>query len=261
MDRKRVWRSTPLRFAGIVLVLWCALPGQVHSQGRGVPASPPTARAAAPVDLTGYWISVVTEDWRYRMVTAPKGDFAGIPLNAEGRRVGELWDPVKDEAAGEHCKSYGAPAVMRIPGRVHITWNDANSLKVETEAGSQTRLLHFDKKVAGSGQPSWQGYSFAQWQYAGGRGPGAEVPAWGKLKVITTNLRPGYLRKNGPPYSSYALLTEYYARTIEPNGDSWLIVTTVVEDPTYLNQRFVTSTHFKKLRDGNGWSHIPCTVR
>ena len=196
------------------------------------------------------------------MVTAPKGDFAGIPLNAEGRRIGGLWDPAKDEAARGQCKSYGAPAIMRIPGRVHITWNDAETLKLEMEAGSQTRLFHFDKKAAGSGPPSWQGNSVAQWQYAGGRGPvGANVPAWGKLKVITTNLRPGYLRKNGPPYGSDAILTEYYARTTEPNGDSWLIVTTVVEDPAYLNQRFVTSTHFKKLPDGNAWSSTPCSAR
>ena len=100
-----------------------------------------SAQAAAPVDFTGYWVSVVTEDWRWRMVTPIRGDFASIPLNNEGRKIGNAWDPDKDTAAGEQCKSYGAPAIMRVPGRVHISWADENTLKVETDAGTQTRLF------------------------------------------------------------------------------------------------------------------------
>src|SRR5437763_2352244 len=88
----------------------------------------------ARVDLTGYWVSVVTEDWRWRMVTPIKGDFASIRLNAEGRRVGLLWDPSKDEASGEACRAYGAASIMRVPGRVHITWQDDRTLKIETDA-------------------------------------------------------------------------------------------------------------------------------
>src|SRR5271169_3933779 len=85
----------------------------------GPPQAPKSAQAAAPADFTGYFVSVVSEDWRWRMVTPIKGDFASIPLNNEGRRVGSAWDPDKDTAAGEQCKSYGAAAIMRVPGRVH----------------------------------------------------------------------------------------------------------------------------------------------
>src|SRR5207302_5333422 len=107
-----------------VFVLSAHLAAQQRG-GQGQPAQPPpTPRAAAPIDLTGYWVSIVTEDWRYRMVTPAKGDFASVPLNPEGTRVGNLWDPAKDEAAGEQCKSYAAPAIMRVPGRVHITWDN-----------------------------------------------------------------------------------------------------------------------------------------
>jgi hypothetical protein len=74
------------------------------------------------VDLTGNWVSVISEDWRWRMVTPLKGDFASVPINAEGRKVGETWDAAKDEAAGLQCKAYGAPGIMRMPGRVRITW-------------------------------------------------------------------------------------------------------------------------------------------
>jgi hypothetical protein len=230
-------------------------------QGAGVPAG---ARAAAPVDLTGYWVSVVTEDWRYRMVTPVKGDHPSVPLNAEGVRVADSWDPKKDEAAGEQCRAYGAGGVMRAPGRVHIAWQDETTLRIDTEAGTQTRLLHFETSTGEAAQPGWQGTSAAEWEFAGGRrgarGGERGVARGGNLKVVTTRMRPGYLQKNGVPYSGDAVLTEYFSRTLEPNGDSWLILTSVVEDRRYLTGRFVRSTHYKRLPDTNtAWEPEPCT--
>jgi hypothetical protein len=208
--------------------------------------------------MTGYWVSVVTEDWRYRMVTPPKGAFGGVPLNPEGRRVANAWDPAKDEAAGQQCKSYGAAALMRVPGRFHITWDNDTTLKIEADAGTQTRLFHFGAKPPQGLEPSWQGYSVAEWEYAPtGRGQ----PRIGDLKVVTTGLLPGYLRKNGVPYSGNTVLTEYYDRIPAPNGDAWLVVTTEVRDPEYLTMPFVTSTHFKKLADSSGWQPEACTAK
>jgi hypothetical protein len=241
---------------GLLLALTAAF---VWAQrGQDQPAATP--QAAAPVDLTGYWVSVVTEDWRFRMVTPAKGDYASVPLNAEGRKVADTWDPAKDETAGNQCKSYGAAALMRVPGRLHITWENDTTLRIDTDAGTQTRMFHFGGQPPQGGEPQLQGYSAAQWEMAGG-GRGRGQAQGGSLKVLTTRMRPGYLRKNGVPYSGNAVLTEYYARTIEPNGDSWLIVTTIVEDPQYLQQPFITSTHFKKLADASGWNPTPCTAR
>jgi hypothetical protein len=195
------------------------------------------------------------------MVTPPRGDYASVPLNAEGRRVADTWDPAKDEAAGLECKSYGAAALMRVPTRVHITWADDNTLKVETDAGTQTRQFHFGQAQTPSGDAGWPGFSVANWEFAGGgRGRGGP-PRGGSLKVVTTHMRPGYLRKNGVPYSGNAVLTEYYTRTDESDGTSYLIITTLVDDPQYLQQSFVTSTHFKKEPDGAKWSPSPCTAR
>jgi hypothetical protein len=205
-------------------------------------------------------VSLVTEDWRYRMVTPPKGDYASVPLNPEGRRVADTWDPAKDEAAGLQCKAYGAAALMRVPGRVHITWAGESTLKVETDAGTQTRQFQFAPGPAPTGEAGWQGFSVATWEVAAGRGRGAP-PSGGSLKVVTTHLRPGYLRKNGVPYSANTVLTEYYTRTTETNGDSYLIVTTIVEDPQYLMQPFITSTHFKKEPDGAKWSPSACAAK
>ncbi len=232
---------------------------------------PRTAKAAAPVDLTGYWVSVVTEDWRWRMLTPAKGDFAGVPLNPAGRALGLAWDPAKDEASGNACKAYGAPAIMRVPGRLHITWHDDDTLKIETDAGTQTRLLPFGRQPPATTKPSWQGASVAQWEGIV-RGPGepdflpiALNPREGtrgrSLEVTTTHLRPGYLRKNGVPYSGRTVLKEYFDLSTERNGDIWFVVTTIVEDPEYLTTPFVTTTNFRKQADATGWNPTACAAK
>jgi hypothetical protein len=223
--------------------------------GRG-PAMP--AKQAAPIDMTGYWVSVVTEDWKFRMVTPKKGNYSGVPLNAEGRKIADTWDPAKDEAAGNQCKSYGAAGLMRVPGRFHITWDNDTTMKIETDAGTQTRLFHFGGKEAQAGEPSLQGYSAAEWEMAAtGRGQAKT----GNLKVVTTHLQPGYLRKNGVPYSANTVLTEYYDRITAENGDEWLVVSTEVRDPEYLSSPFITSTHFKKQADAKGWMPEACSAK
>src|SRR5580692_5874767 len=182
----------------------------MFAQFGGPPPGPPrTGRTAAPEDVTGYWVSLVTEDWRYRMVTPAKGDYDGIPLNGAGRKLADAWDPAKDEAAGDQCKSYGAAAITRVPGRLHITWQDDMTLKVEADAGTQTRLFHFAGKPPQSGDLQWQGYSAASWDHQAGGGFGPPGPG-GSLKVVTTKMKPGYLRKNGVPYGANAVVTEYF---------------------------------------------------
>jgi hypothetical protein len=203
------------------------------------------------------------------MVTPIKGDFASIPFNAEGRKLGEAWDPAKDEASGDQCKSYGAAAIMRVPGRLHITWADDNTLRIDTDAGTQTRLLHFDGKPPQGGEASWQGYSAAQWEKPL-RGSGSPQSGLGAtregndgraLEVVTTQLRPGYLRKNGAPYSANTVLREYFDLSKERNGETWFVVTTVVEDPQYLSEPFVTSTNWKQEPDGVKWNPGACSAR
>src|SRR5262249_16381462 len=90
---------------------------------------------------------------------------------------------------------------------------------------------------------------------------GRGVTPVGSLKVVTTRLRPGYLRKNGVPYSPNTTLTEYIDRVNEANGDSYLEITTTVEDPTYLAQPFLTTSDYKKLPDASGWNPTPCSAR
>jgi hypothetical protein len=243
-------------------------------RGGGTQAPARAPRAAAPIDLTGYWVSIVTQDWRWRMVTPAKGDYLGIPMTPEARTVADAWDPAKDEAAAEQCRSYGAPALMSVPGRLRVTWQDDNTLKIETDAGRQTRLLHFgDYKAAPDTPRSWQGVSVAQWQTPRPNVPlilrpaerTADAPAirpsGGSLRVVTTNLRAGYLRKNGIPYSENAVLTEYFDLYKRPNGEEWLTITTQVDDPQYLRTPRVVAPLFKKEADGAKWDPSPCSSR
>jgi hypothetical protein len=241
----------------LALVLAASLPpSSAHAQGRG--GAPPTsARASAPIDLTGYWVAVVNEDWRYRMVTPPKGDYRGVPITKEALQIVNAWDPATDEAAGEQCKSYGAAAVMRLPARLHITWEDDNTLRVDVDAGTQTRLFRFAPATAPTSKPTWQGDSTAQWERAGGRGG---PPTGGSLTVTTRNMRAGYLRKNGVPYSADANVVEYFDSSPSQAAQT-LVVTTVVDDSRYLLQPFIVSSHFKKEADGSKWDPTPCSAR
>jgi hypothetical protein len=238
-------------------------PAAPQGGGRGAARQggpPPTARAAAHFDLTGTWVSVVTEDWRWRMVTPAKGDYASVPLNPEGRRVADTWDLAKDDAAGQQCRPFGAAAIMRVPTRVRISWQDDMTMNVETDAGTQTRLLRFAATAAAT-EPTWQGSSAASWvkqAQSRGLGFGGAPPAGaGVLKVVTTRMRPGYLRSNGVPYSDAAVVTESFVRHSD-FGAEWFTVTTVVDDPTYLTQPFITSSSFKKEPDDSKFAPTAC---
>jgi len=240
-----------LAIAVVAFAAFCG-PASVHAQQGSVASS--RARDVAPIDLTGYWVSYITENWRYRMVTPAKGEYRRIPVSPAGVPIINAWDPVADTRAGNQCKSYGVGAIMNVPGRLHITWQDADTLRVDTDAGSQTRLFRFNARTATSrAKPTWQGESTARWEQVQAPEKG------GSLRVVTSNMRPGYLRKNGVPYSERATVSEHFDITSLPDGGELLLITTVVEDPVYLNAPYVTSPHFKKEPDGSKWEPTPCS--
>jgi hypothetical protein len=300
------------RLVLVAALAWLSAPSSMEAQGRGSPATTaaggrggaPAARVAAPVDLTGYWAAVITEDWHVRMLIAPRGDFGSgapgaieipgvgpigrganpsaqgnIPYNTTGAQAALKWDAAKDEAEGNACKAYGAAGIMRLPTQLHITWADESTLKVEADYGSQTRLFHFGpppdtgrldygnatflppramKVDAPAVEPSWQGHSVASWAIMGGSGNFARG---GHLKVVTSRLKPGYYWKNGMPYTSNAVLTEYFRVMQLPDRSQWIRFTQIVDDPEYLTQPWIVNYQFKKLPDGSTWNPTPCSVK
>jgi hypothetical protein len=266
MSSDRIF-PTRVTLAMMLLLAGGSVGPSVRGQGMLVAAQQkptPTPKAGALIDLTGYWVSLIDEEWRWRMMTPPKGDFSFVPLNAEGRRAAGLWDPAADEAAGNQCKVYGAAGVMRLPERLHITWADDNTLEIDIDAGMQKRLLHFDGSKWSGGEPQWQGDSVASWEKQAqsggfGRPVGGPPPQGGSLKVVTTHMRSGYLRKNGVPYSGNAVLTEYFDH-LDVDGQAYLIVTGIVDDPQFLTSRFITSEQFKHEPNGSKWDPSPCRI-
>jgi hypothetical protein len=236
-------------------------PGDAAAQGRGQAggAPPQSGRAAAPRDLTGTWVSVVTEHWHLRMLVPPRGDFSMLPLNQEARRIANEWDAEQPPTGDDQCKPYGAAAIMRVPGRLNIHWADDNTLQMDIDSGTQTRMFHFNGAVPAGQDLEWQGYSVASWEaLAVPTGRGRRALNSTQLKVTTTHMRPGFLRRNGIPYSESAVLEEWYDRFTEPNGDEWLVVTLIVTDPEFLTGPYVTSNHFRKIPDLSGWDPTPC---
>ncbi len=259
----RTVMTTRLAFAfmfAAVMASAAHLAAQAPGAG-GPPAPPPTPRASAPLDLTGTWVSIVNEDWRWRMITPPRGDFPGVPLTPAGRELAMAWDPKTDGS----CKAFGAAGLMRMPTRLKISWVDDATLKIESDNGQQTRLLRFGG-TRRPAPPSLQGDSRAEWlrTMPPGNPFGINIPGagpalpGGSLKVITTNLSGGWLRRNGVPYSPKATMTEYFDRFPAPEGQEGFSVTTQVVDPEYLFGRFVTSTHFRREPDVSKWAPKPC---
>jgi hypothetical protein len=277
--------------AGTLFVLPVLAIGMAAAAQQPPPVAPArSARETAQADLTGQWVAEITEDWRWRMMTPPAGDHVGVPLSAAGLKLANAWDWARDQKSGEPCRAFGAGGLMRQPIRVRIGWMDDTTLRVEIDAGQQTRTFHFDRSRPAPRERTWQGYSVAQWtralpQSAFGRGAGRGAPGRGgargdgrgavgagppapvappapppgSLKVVTTRLRPGYLRKNGVPYSEQATVTEYYDRA-SFFGEDYLQLTTVVEDPVYLTMPLVTSNHFKRETDASKWNPTACAT-
>jgi hypothetical protein len=219
-----------------------------------------SAQEMAAIDITGNWVSLVTEDWRFRMVVAPAGDYEGIGLTPRGREIADAWDPDVDLASGNACKAYGAGGLMRIPTRLNIHWASDNVLQIDTDAGMQTRLLKFGPAQDNEGTGTLQGVTRAGWQIEREGGFGGAVTG-GSINAVTTDMAPGYLRRNGVPYGTQAQLREYFELLVGGDGTEYLTVISVLEDPEHLTQLFTTSANFKREADDSKWNPSECVVK
>jgi hypothetical protein len=267
-------RSAAMLGVACLSVLALVALAEGGQRGAGPAAAPAPARTAAPVDLTGYWVSLVTEDWIERM--SPDSPPSGTGGRDAGDRAADGAGGGRGRGAapppnGDPCRVYGAGGSMRVPGRLNISWVDDNTLKIEMDSGTQTRTLHFGPAPAAVPQRSLQGYSVASWETGaraggfgggfggGGGGRGGAAPAaprWGQLKVVTTNTTGGFLLSSRNTYSENAVLTEYFAAHSD-FGTDYMTVVSSIEDGG--NPRIVSST-FKKEPNGSKFKPSGCEV-
>jgi hypothetical protein len=180
------------------------------------------------------------------------------------RGLGGLRGQAAPPAGNETCRVYGAAGSLRVPGRLHIAWADDNTLKIEMDAGTQTRLLHFNAATPPPAEKTLQGHSVATWEVTGGgrgggRGGGGAIPApprWGKLNVVTTHMKGGYLLSSRSFYSENAVLTEYFSKHSD-FGVEYFTVTAAIQDGP---QTRITSSTFKKEPDGSKFKPSGCEV-
>jgi hypothetical protein len=261
---KRLRRELGLRCALALSFSLASVAASVSAVAQP-PSGPPDARGPrerAPIDITGQWVAVVNEDWRWRMVTPPVGDTASLPVNERARAAAAAWDLERDRAEGALCKAFAGPGLMRQPTRIRVDWEDDDTLKLEFDAGRQVRRFEFAPQP--TAERSLQGYSEAQWfRQTQSRGVfGARTPpGGGSLVVRTAQLTGGYLRPNGVPFSDRATVKEFFNTfTLPGDAGAWLVVTTVVADPEYLTTELVLSTQFKKEASRGAWNPRPCDI-
>jgi hypothetical protein len=259
-DRRNAGKRSA--FAGWLAVVSALINVTAYAQPPPGPPDSRTPRERAPIDLTGQWVAVVNEDWRWRMLTPPVGDTSSLPVNERGRAAAAAWNLERDQAEGNLCKAFAGPGLMRQPTRVRIDWEDADTLRLEFDAGRQVRRFEFSPQPAA--ERSLQGYSEARWfRQTQSRGVFGQrtPPERGSLVVNTTQLAGGYLRSNGVPFSERATVQEFF-NTFALPGDAgtWLIVTTIVTDPEYLTTQLVLSSQFKKETSRAAWNPRPCDI-
>jgi hypothetical protein len=274
---RAIRRGALAGLAGMLLfgstVLWAQQAGPGNRAAAA--AAPPSARDEAPYDLSGYWVSLITQNWRLRMVVKGPGDYIGVPMNPEAKKIADAWTPAAAEAAAKACAAYGGGIIMYLPERIHISWQDANELKVDTDAGMQTRVLHFVPAGAPAEAPlqspsdtqaSLQGYSVARWVLPAaalrGRPGGASGPhsQYGSIQVTTDHMLPGLLTKNGIPYDGQAKKTEWWDLRKVSTDEQWLTISTTLVDPHYLTRPYIYDPIFQREADGAKWDPSPCAL-
>ena len=261
---KRVRQQRSLRALTVLFALVSVAAGE-PADAQPPPAPPDTRspRERAPIDITGQWVAVINEDWRWRMVTPPGGDTASLPVNERARAAAAEWDLERDEADGNLCKAFAGPGLMRQPTRIRIDWEDDDTLRLEFDAGRQVRRFEFVPRPPA--ERSLQGYSEAQWfRQIQSRGVFGQrtPPEGGSLVVMTTQLAGGYLRPNGVPFSELATVKEFFNTfTLPGEADAWLIVTTVVDDPEYLTTELVMSHSSRRSLAVPGGIRAPARLR
>ena len=196
-------------------------------------AQPP--RTLVPPDISGEWALQNDEEPGQigGLGQPPLGDYLGIPFNEAGRLRADtsaesIWGTPEYQ-----CRPHSAPHQWRGLGGARIL-KEQDPLTREVRAYHVQFMRSLDRPIFMDGRPhppawaphTWTGFSTGQW-------------VGNTLKVTTTHLKDGYLKRGGPQTSDLYTMTEYLTR-----HDDILTITTVVDDPVYLEEPYVQSTTY-----------------
>lgn len=203
--------------------------------------------AAAQVDIAGEWVSEFSEDRVERIPGPDVGDYAGLPLNDAARLKADTWQASVQTLPERQCIPHPSPYSLRGPTNLRIS-ADVDPVTQETVSytiygtfGRATRLVWMDGRPRPSplAPHTWAGFSTGRWEGS-------------RLRIDTTHIKLGYLRRNGVPHSDLATMTEY----LWVRGDR-LQISSIVDDPVYLSEPLVRTTDFVRNPTQHGVA-TPC---
>lgn len=186
----------------------------------------------AQADLAGMWAQRFHEELPERGAGPEIGDYAGLPVNDAARLRADSWDAAKWTIPERQCEPHPAdyaprgPASLRIGRTVDPISQDVVSWDITIMWSLSYRSIYMDGRPRPSRYAlhSWQGFSAGEWE-------------GDMLKVTTTHLKEGWVRRNGLPRSDRATVIEYFIR-----NEDYLTLATVVVDPVYLTEPLVRTS-------------------
>jgi hypothetical protein len=215
----------------VLLLLPAFLPISASAQAPASGSSLP----AAELNLSGNWLPMYHEDWPERGDGPELGDYLGLSISDGARRAGLSWDASRMSVEEHQCQVHVSPYIYRGPTQLHF-WEERDpetqrviAIKNYLSNYQQTRTIWMDSRPHPSeyAAHTWMGFSTGKWEGSA-------------LKVYTTHIKQGFLRRNGLPESDQATLTEYFIRY----GDSLLTHVSILTDPVYLAEPLIRSQDF-----------------
>jgi len=205
--------------------------------------------AFAQMDLAGEWAPQFHEDQPERLGGPDVGDYAGLPINDAARMMADAWNADILSVPEHQCKPHPSDYSPRGPAQLQI-WKEVDPVSREVIAWrTHIQWQAPERWIYMDGRPhpdefaahTWQGFSTGEWI--------GQI-----LKVTTTHLKKGWIRRNGVPRSDQAELTEYFWR----HGD-YLTWTVIINDPMYLTEPMLRSSDFR-WSPGQNVGNYPCTI-
>lgn len=192
-------------------------------------AQPP--RPSNPTDIAGEW--TLTNNEEDTTAQPPLGDYLGIPFNAAGRQRSDTTAESIWGTPEYQCRPHSAPHQWRGLGGARILKEqDPLTRDVKAYHIQFMRSLDWPVFMDGRAHPpawaphTWTGFSTGQW-------------IGNTLKITTTHLKDGYLKRGGPQTSDLFTMTDYLTR-----HDDVLTIVTSVDDPIYMEEPYVESTTY-----------------